>query len=123
MNTPRSCFDACKEKFETQWPKKKNAATTMLTFNYMQKIGKRPDTSKWKGVESTREHTHPIMKTRKNLNVNVRDVVCLCTGCLHGGSPCKYSDYVDKWREFDMNTHKPSDVDLTLWKSLRFVNV
>ena len=91
----------------------------MLTFNYTQKIGKRPDTSKWKGVESTREHMHSIMNTHKNLNVNVRDVVCLCTGCLHGDSPCKYSDYVDEWRGFDINTHKPSDVDLTLWKSVK----
>ena len=119
VNTPRSCFDACKEKFKTQWPKKKECCHYMLTFNYMQKIGTRPDTSKWKGVESTREHMHSIMNTRKNLNVNVRDVVCLCTGCLHGDSPCKYSDYVDEWRGFDMNTHKPSDVDLTLWKSVK----
>ena len=52
-------------------------------------------------------------------SLNVRDVICLCTGCLHGDSPCKYSDYVDEWRGFDMNTHKPSDVDLTLWKSVK----
>ena len=98
VNTPRSCFEACKEKFETQWPNKNECCHYMLTFHYTQKIGKRPDTSKWKGVESTREHMHSIMNTRKNLNVNVRDVVCLCTGCLHCDSECKYSDYVDQWR-------------------------
>ena len=68
----------------------------MLTFHYTGKIGKCPDTSKWKGVEATRDHMHSIMNTRKNLCFNVWDVVCLCTGCLHGDSPCKYSKYVDE---------------------------
>ena len=53
--------------------------------------------------------------TRKNLSVNVHDVVCLCTGCLHGDSACKYSDYVDEWRGFDMLKFKDINVNMSLW--------
>ena len=96
VNSPTTCFEACKEKFETKWPNRDECCHYMLTFHYTGKIGKCPDTSKWKGVEATRDHMHSIMNTRKNLCFNVWDVVCLCTGCLHGDSPCKYSKYVDE---------------------------
>ena len=118
INTPMSCFEACKNNFETKWPNRNECCHYMQTFNYTSKIAKRPDTSKWKGVKDTREHMHSIMNTRKNLNVNVRNVVCLCTGCLHGDSLCKYSDYVDEWRGFDMLNYKEVDFDISFWKSV-----
>ena len=118
INTPMSCFEACKNNFETKWPNRNECCHYMQTFNYTSKIAKRPDTSKWKGVKDTREHMHSIMNTRKNLNVNVCNVVCLCTGCLHGDSLCKYSDYVDEWRGFDMLNYKEVDFDISFWKSV-----
>ena len=114
VNTARSCFDACKEFFETRWPDKDECCHYILTFNYVGKLGKRPDTSKWKGVAQTREHMHSIMNRGDELKVNVRDVVCLCTGCLHGDSTCKNS----KWRGFDMASGKEVDVDLGFWNSV-----
>ena len=118
INTPMSCFEACKNNFETVWPERNECCHYMLTFNYTSKMSKRPDTTKWKGVKDTREHMHSIMNTRKNLQVNVRNVVCLCTGCLHGDSVCKYSDYVDAWRGFDMVAYKEVDIDLSFWNSV-----
>ena len=117
INNPATCFEACK-KLETEWPNKNECFHYILNFNYTGKIAKRPDTSKWKGIESTREHMHSIMNTRKNLSFNVCDVVCLCTGCLHGDSACKYSDYVDEWRGFDMLKFKDTNVDMSLWNSV-----
>ena len=90
----------------------------MLTFKYLSKIGKRPDTSKWKGVKDTCDHMHSIMNTNHNLRINVRDVVCLCTGCMHGDSACKYLEYVDNWHGFDMLNFKQIDADQTFWKSV-----
>ena len=102
INTPKSCFEACKEHFEMKWPDKYQCCYYMLTFSFTSKIPKRPDISKWKGVTDTRDHMHSIMNTGDNLRVNVRDVVCLCPDCLHSEGICKYSDYVDEWRGFDM---------------------
>ena len=62
---------------------------------------------------------HSIMNTGDNLHVNVRDVVCLCPGCLHGEGICKYSDYVDEWRGFDMQAHKEVPVTMDLWNSVQ----
>ena len=90
----------------------------MITFVFTSKIPKRPDTSKWKGVKDTREHMHSIMNTGENLKVNVRNVVCLCSGCLHGDSDCKYPEYVDKWRGFDMNKYEAIETSFQLWKSV-----
>ena len=116
VNSAKSCFDAHKEYFETTWPEKDQCCHYMLTFNYVGKLGKRPDTSKWKGVEHTREHLHSIMNRRDNLKVNVREVICLCTGCLHGDTNCKNLKYVDNWRGFDMATSKEIEVDLNFWR-------
>ena len=113
INTPYTCFEACKNNFETKWPNQNQCCHYMLTFNYTSKIGKRPDTSKWNGVKDTRDHMHSIMNTNHNLRINVRDVVCLCTGCMHGDSACKYSEYVYNWRGFDMLNYKQLDADLT----------
>ena len=59
------------------------------------------------------------MNTGNNLRVNVRDVVCLCAGCLHCDGICKYSDYVDEWRGFDMQTHKEAPITMELWNSVK----
>ena len=59
------------------------------------------------------------MNTGDNLRVNVRDVVCLCPSCLHGDGICKYNDYVDEWRGFDMQTHKEAPVTMELWNSVK----
>ena len=118
INTPLSCFEACRDNFETDWPERNECCHYMLTFKYTSKMSKRPDTTKWKGVKDTREHMHSIMNTRKNLQVNVRNVLCLCTGCLHGDSACKYSDYVDTWRGFDMANYKEVDIVMSFWKSV-----
>ena len=61
---------------------------------------------------------HSIMNTGVNLQVNVWDVVCLCPGCLHGDSDCKYPDYFDKWRGFDMKKYENIETNLHLWKSV-----
>ena len=90
----------------------------MITFAFTSKITKRPDTSKWKGVKDTRDHMHSIMNTGEHLKVNVCNVVCLCTGCLHGDSECKYPEYVDKWRGFDMNKCEDIPTSFQLWKSV-----
>ena len=119
INSAQTCYEACKENLETKWPEKNECCHYILTFHFTSKIAKRPNTTKWKGVESTREHMHSIMNTGKGLKVNVRDVVCLCSGCLHGDSACKYSDYVDDWRGFDMNTFEETEVDLNFWKSVQ----
>ena len=95
INSAKTCFDACKEYFETPWLEKDKCCHNILTFNYISKIGKRPDTSKWKGVEKTREHMHSIMNRSDTLKVNVHDVVCLYTGCLHGDGNCKNVKFVD----------------------------
>ena len=44
--------------------------------------------------------------------------MCLCPGCLHGDSECKYVDYVDSWQGFDMMNYKNTEVDLTYWNSV-----
>ena len=118
INSAKTCFDACKEHLETEWPEKDKCCHYILTFNYVGKLGKRPDTSKWKGVEHTREHLHSIMNRSDNLKVNVHKVVCLCTGCLHGDSTCKNLKYVDNWQGYDLMTGKETDVDLRFWKSV-----
>ena len=61
---------------------------------------------------------HSIMNTGEHLKVNVCNVVCLCTGCLHGDSECKYPEYVDKWRGFDMNKCEDIPTSFQLWKSI-----
>ena len=91
----------------------------MMTIHFTPKIVKRPNTKKWKGVHATREHMHSIMNAGKKLQVNVRDVMCMCSGCLHGESECKQPNYVDRWRGFDMDKFKCIEADLCLWKSIR----
>ena len=118
VNSARTCFEACKEHFETNWPKNDECCHYIITFNYVGKLGKRPDTSKWKGVEHTRQHMHSIMNRGDKLKVNVRDVVCLCTGCLHGDSSCKNSKFVDNWQGYDMTVGKEIDPNLSYWRSV-----
>lgn len=119
INTPKTCFEAAKEHFESKWPGKNECAHYLLNFHYTPKISKRPTTSKWKGVAETRHHVHSIMNTGKKLQVNVRNIVCMCPGCLHGDSNCKQTNYVDNWRGFDMNAYKPIDANLCLWQSVK----
>ena len=119
VNSARSCFEACKEHFETRWPKNDECCHYMLTFSFTSKIPKRPNTDKWKGVRDTREHMHSVMNTGKDLQLNVRDVVCLCPGCLHGDSICKFSDYVDNWRGFDMKKYDDCPPNFDLWNSVQ----
>ena len=118
INTPKTCFEAAKEHIETKWPNKDECMHYMLTCNYSSKIPKRPNTSSWKGVRDTREHMHSIMNTGKHLQINVRDVVCLCPGCLNGTSDCKNSDYCDNWRGFNMNTYTDIEPNLDRWASV-----
>ena len=119
INTPKTCFDAAKEHLETHWPGKDECMHYMLTFHFTDKIRKRPNTTKWKGVKDTRDHMHSIMNTGSNLRVNVRDVVCLCPGCLHGDSECKNLNYADKWRGFNMKEYVDIEPDLRHWKSVQ----
>ena len=119
INTAKSCYEACRGNLEMKWPERNECCHYILTFNFTSKIPKRPDTSKWKGVKDTCDHMHSIMNTGDNLRVNVRDVVCLCPSCLHGDGICKYNDYVDEWRGFDMQTHKEAPVTMELWNSVK----
>ena len=118
INSARTCFEACKKHIESEWPESNECCHYIITFIFTSKIPKHPDTNKWKGVLSTRDHMHSIMNTGVNLQVNVRDVVCLCPGCLHGDSECKYPDYVDKWRGFDMKKYENIETNLHLWQSV-----
>ena len=61
INSAKTCFNACKQYFETTCPKKDECCHYTLTFNYVGKLSKRPDTSKWKGVEHTRQPLHSIV--------------------------------------------------------------
>ena len=58
------------------------------------------------------------MNRGDKLKVNVRDVVCLCTGCLHGDSSCKNSKFVDNWQGYDMTVGKEIDPNLSYWRSV-----
>ena len=98
VNSAKTCYEALKQHLETQWPAKTECMHYMLSVNFTPKISKRPNTLKWKGVKDTRAHMHSIMNTGKDLQVNVRDITCLCPGCLHGDSECKNKNYVDSWR-------------------------
>ena len=119
INSARSCFEACKDNIETQWPSNDECCHYLITFVFTSKIPKRPDTSKWKGVKDTRDHMHSIMNTGEHLKVNICNVVCLCTGCLHGDSKCKYPEYVDKWRGCNMTKGTDIPTSFQLWKSVR----
>ena len=119
VDSPKTCYEAAKNKLESTWPQSNECAHYMMNFNYTPKIGTRPNTDKWKGVLSTRHHMHSIMNTGKKLQVNVRDVMCMCSGCLHGDSECKQPNYIDEWRGFDMDKFKQINADLNLWKSIK----
>ena len=117
INTAKSCFDAAKEFLETPWPKEDECAHYMLNFHFTNKIVKRPDTKKWKGVKDTRHGLHSIMNTVDHLKVNVRNIVCMCSSCLLGSGECRKENYVDSWRGFNMGDYKEAEPDFTLWKS------
>ena len=119
VNNAKTCYEALKEHLETQWPAKTECMHYMMTVNFTQKTSKRPSTLKWKGVKDTRAHMHSIMNTGKDLQVNVRDITCLCPGCLHGDSECKNKNYVDSWRGFDMGKFEEIEPDLKLWSSVK----
>ena len=114
----KSCFEALQKNMETPWPNKNECCHYILTVNYTRKIPNRPNTKKWQGVKDTREYIHSICNTGKNFTVNVRNVVCLCEGCLHGKSDCRYKDFVDNWTGFDMKNFQPIPADLKLWSSV-----
>ena len=114
----QSCFEALQNNMETPWPNKNECCHYILTVNYTRKIPNRPNTKKWQGVKDTREYIHSICNTGKNLRVNVRNVVCLCEGCLHGKSDCTYKEFVDNWTGFDMNKFEQIPADLNLWSSV-----
>ena len=119
INNATTCFEAAKANLESQWPGDGECKHYMLTFHFTKKNSKRPDTKKWSGVKDTRAHMHSIMNTGKKLQVNVRDIICLCPGCLHGDSECKNTSYLDNWRGFDMHKFEDIPEDLTLWKSIK----
>ena len=118
IDSPKTCYEAAKEHIETAWPASNECAHYMMTIHFTPKLVKRPNTEKWKGVHATRDHMHSIMNTGKKLQVNVRDVMCMCSGCLHGDSECKQPNYIDNWRGFDMEKYKAIDADLSMWKSI-----
>ena len=78
INNANRCYKAAKEHLESNWPDKSECRHYMLSVNFTPKIPKRPDTSKWKGVKDTRIDMHCVMNTGKNLQVNVRNITCLC---------------------------------------------
>ena len=102
IDTPKSCFEAAKEHLESAWPASNECAHYLLTFHFTPKISKRPDMNKWKSVHATHQHMHSIMNTGKKLQVNVREVMCMWPGCLHGDLQCKQPNYIDEWKGFNM---------------------
>ena len=119
ITNAKTCFEAIQEHMETPWPSNNECCHYMLTVNYTPKLGIRPDTKKWKGVKDSRDHLHSITNTGKPLHVNCRYVVCLCEGCLHGDSECRYKEFVDNWEGFDMRKFESAPVDMILWSSVQ----
>ena len=72
INDAKTCYQAAKEHLESQWPDKSECMYHILSVNFTPKIPKCLDTSKWKGVENTRDYMHSVMNTGNQLQVNVR---------------------------------------------------
>ena len=123
INNATTCFEAAKEHLESQWPGDGECKHYMLTFHFTKKNSNRPDTKKWSGVKDTRAHMHSIMNTGKKLQVNVRDIICLCSGCLEETVNVKIPAILDNWRGFDMHKFKDIPEDLTLWKSIKICKI
>ena len=83
VNSARSCFEACKEHFETKWPENDECCHYMLTFSFTSKISKRPSTDKWKGV---RDGTYcGLWQMAQAANVLRRPVISVYPNELHEG--------------------------------------
>ena len=75
INDAATCFEAAKANLESEWPGDGECKHYMLTFHFMKKNNKRPDTKKWSDVKDTRTHMNSIMNTRKKIQVNVWDII------------------------------------------------
>ena len=60
INDAKTCYQAAKEYLESHWPDKSECMHYILSVNFTPKNPKHPDTSKWKGVENTREYMHQL---------------------------------------------------------------
>ena len=79
---------------------------------YMYMIGK------YKNKKNASKLTATVKRIKKHYkslrSACLYDILCLCPGCLHGGSECKNVNYADKWRGFDMNNFQDKSNPLKL---------
>ena len=120
VNSAQTFYQAAKEHLEKPWPGSNECRHYMLNFVFTPKLISRPNTATWKGVKESRDELHSIMNRNDFLKVNVRNIICMCSKCLHGESDgeCEYKDYTDNWCGFDMAKFRPTETDFQFWGNI-----
>ena len=85
----------------------------ILTFEYPNKLAKRPSTIHLPGITDTHK-LHQIGNT-KGKHLYYRKFACCCFGCIHGSEDCSNDICPDDWSACDLAKKKSVKPDLKYW--------
>ena len=115
VSSPEKFYEFCKKEIE-EAPTQNGACEHFIqTFEFTQKLVRRPNVSKLTALPDTRKLHSLINASNKNI-INFRYCLCCCDGCMHGGE-CTNNICPDAWQGLQyvqemQGTHTPEKVEL-----------
>ena len=113
VNNAPDLYKACKDHLETT--KTEGACTHYLhSFEFTSKLKSRPNTSKWTIVPDTRK-IHSLTNVVGTSVINIKNLLCCCCGCMHGGTECQNKICPAPWKGYDLSLKKIVSTNFRNW--------
>ena len=114
INSAIDFYNACKDHLETMITE--GPYTHYLhTFEFTNHLNSRPNTSKWMTVPDTHK-IHSVANVVGTSQINIKNFLCCCGGCIHGGMECQNQICPQPWKGFDLRLKKmPLPISQTRW--------
>ena len=113
VNNAPDLYKACKDHLETT--KTEGACTHYLhSFEFTSKLKSRPNTSKWTIVPDTHK-IHSLTNVVGTSIINIKNLLCCCCGCMHGGTECQNKICPAPWKGYDLSLKKIVSTNFRNW--------
>ena len=114
VNSAQTFYEACIKHLQKPLTQSQDACQHyILTFEYHNKLVKRPSTISLTPIPGTRK-IHQIGNTGGK-ELYYRKFACFCYGCLHGTEGCSNNICPSEWSGFDLATKKNVKPNLKFW--------
>ena len=114
VNSAQTFYEACIKHLQKPLTQSQDACQHyILTFEYHNKLGKRPSTINLTPIPGTCK-IHQIGNTGAK-ELYYRKFACFCYGCLHGTEGCSNNICPSEWSGFDLATKKNVKPNLKFW--------